>query len=163
MASPAALDRAALVALYNATDGANWQISTNWLTDRPIDEWHGVTGDGDGRVTRLDLGDNELNGPIPAELGRLASLERLSLYGNELSGPIPAELGGLTNLQALLLGENWLSGPIPAELGGLTNLRELYLDFNNELSGPISSTTGRSRPSWAASRTCESCTSTSTS
>ena len=26
-------DRAALVALYNATDGRNWVDNTNWLTD----------------------------------------------------------------------------------------------------------------------------------
>ena len=26
-------DRAALVALYNATDGANWTINTNWLSN----------------------------------------------------------------------------------------------------------------------------------
>ena len=29
-------DRAALVALYNATDGPNWLISDNWLSDRRI-------------------------------------------------------------------------------------------------------------------------------
>ena len=37
VAGSAALDRAALVALYNATDGANWPTSTHWLggpTDR---------------------------------------------------------------------------------------------------------------------------------
>ena len=129
-------DRAALVALYNATDGANWQTSTNWLTDRPIGEWHGVTVDGDGRVTQLDLSDNQLSGPIPAELGGLTNLELLNLGENQLRGPIPAELGDLTFLQVLWLGGNELSGPIPAELGGLTNLVLLQL-FRNELSGPI--------------------------
>ena len=29
---PVATDRSALVALYNATDGANWTNNTNWLT-----------------------------------------------------------------------------------------------------------------------------------
>ena len=38
----AAADRAALVALYNATDGPNWTHSTNWLSDAPIGEWHGI-------------------------------------------------------------------------------------------------------------------------
>ena len=32
-----ASDRAALVALYNATGGATWLTSTNWLSDRPLD------------------------------------------------------------------------------------------------------------------------------
>ena len=35
-------DRAALVALYNATDGPNWVDNTNWLTDAPLGEWYGV-------------------------------------------------------------------------------------------------------------------------
>ena len=38
-----ASDRAALVALYNSTGGASWIIRTNWLSDRPLNEWHGVT------------------------------------------------------------------------------------------------------------------------
>ena len=131
-----ASDRAALVALYNATDGANWQTSTNWLTDQPIGEWHGVTADGDGRVEWLDLVRNQLSGLIPVELCGLAHLERMDLGDNQLSGPIPAELGGLTHLELLYLHTNQLSGPIPAELGDLTNLESLYL-HTNQLSGPI--------------------------
>ena len=64
-------DRAALVALYEATDGANWTNNTNWLSDRPIGEWHGVIMRSDGRVTALDLLWNQLSGPLPAEVGRL--------------------------------------------------------------------------------------------
>ena len=36
-------ERAILVALYEATDGDNWNNSTNWLSDAPLDEWFGVT------------------------------------------------------------------------------------------------------------------------
>ena len=163
-----ASDRAALVAFYEATDGPNWVNSTNWLSDRPIGEWHGVTADGDGRVTQLDLNENQLSGPIPAELGGLTNLELLDLGENQLRGRIPAELGDLTFLQVLwlsgnqlsgpipaglgsltqpatswTLGENQLSGPIPTELGGLTNLEGLWL-LGNELSGPIPAELGAS-------------------
>ena len=31
-------DREALVALYNATDGENWNKSANWLSDAPLGE-----------------------------------------------------------------------------------------------------------------------------
>ena len=48
-------DRAALVALYNATGGANWTINTNWLTNEALSEWHRVETDEDGRVTALRL------------------------------------------------------------------------------------------------------------
>ncbi len=83
------LDRAALVTLYNATDGLNWTRNLNWFTDKPLDEWHGVSTDDDGRVTRLNLWDNQLSGAIPSELANLTDLEQLSLWGNQLSGAIP--------------------------------------------------------------------------
>ena len=130
------LDRAALVALYNAMDGPNWVDNTNWLTDAPLGEWYGVRADRQGRVIWLDLSgrwDPEaqesvphgLSGPIPPELGSLSNLMWLNLSRNNLSGRIPPELGGLSRLERLYLGTNGLSGPIPPELGGLSNLEEL--------------------------------------
>ena len=129
-------DRDALVALHNATGGANWTNNENWLSDEPIGEWRGVTTDGDGRVTNLNLGVSGLTGPIPSELGNLTNLEVLYLHSNRLTGRIPTELGGLSNLTDLYLDSNGLTGPIPAELGNLTNLEDLYLHFN-DLTGRI--------------------------
>ena len=134
-------DRAALVALYNATEGGSWKTRTNWLSGRPLDEWRGVTTDSGGRVTALKLWLNELTGPIPAALGDLTNLESLDLSNNDLTGPIPAALGDLTNLESLDLSNNELTGPIPAWLGDLTNLSELDLGWN-ELTGPIPAALG---------------------
>ena len=141
------LERAALIALYEATDGPNWVNSDNWLTDAPLGDWYGVYTDADGRVVRLDLRggwDNEaqesiphgLSGSIPAELGNLASLVWLTLNLNDLMGPIPPEIGDLASLEELNLGDNDLTGPIPPEIGGLSNLERLYLG-DNDLMGPI--------------------------
>ncbi len=129
-------DRAALEALYWATDGDNWTNNTNWLTDQPLDQWHGVTTNPDGRVTILDLPDNQLNGTLPPELGDLTELEALALYNNQLTGRTPPQLGNLTNLTYLDLEINQLSGDIPPELGNLTNLDTLWLN-NNQLTGEI--------------------------
>ena len=140
-------DRAALVALYNATDGPNWVDNTNWLTDAPLGEWYGVDADAAGRVVRIDLAgrqDNEtqeyiphgLRGELPAELANLTELTSLVLSNNDLSGSIPSELGSLPNLMWLSLWQNVLSGAIPPELGGLSNLETLWLIYN-DLSGPI--------------------------
>ena len=134
--SGAALARAALVALYNATDGPNWSVNTNWLSDRPISDWAGVYTDRSGRVSSLSLRRNGLNGPIPAELAGLAGLQGLDLAANDLSGPIPAWLGNLAGLEWLNLSGNELSGPIPPALGSLADLEVLNLS-GNELSGPI--------------------------
>ena len=78
-----------------------------------------------------------MNGPIPAELGRLTNLQRLSLRNNKLSGPIPAELGRLTEVWRLSLNDNELTGPIPPELGGMAALRVLLLYNNTGMSGQL--------------------------
>ena len=59
-------DRDALAALYNGTGGANWRTNGNWLTEEPLGQWHGVTTDRAGRVTRLSLEENNLAGAAPA-------------------------------------------------------------------------------------------------
>ena len=48
-------DRAALMALYEATDGDNWADNTNWGTDEPLVNWYGVSTNAQGRVTVLNL------------------------------------------------------------------------------------------------------------
>ena len=99
-------DREALVALYNATDGENWKTDTNWLSEEPLSEWHGVTTDKNGRVTGLALVDNRLSGEIPAELAKLAKLEELLLNLNgQLTRPLPVGLRDLSRLARL-----WTSG-----------------------------------------------------
>ena len=160
------VDRATLTALYNSAGGASWTDKTNWGSPtEPLNTWFGVKVDGNGNVTELALPDNNLSGPLPAELGSLTSLTTLDLSDNQLSGTIP-DLSSLTQLQTLNLGDNQLSGTIPDWLSSLTGLRDLslrdnrltgaipeelgnlnqlyllYLD-NNQLSGPIPAELGQ--------------------
>ena len=131
-----ATDRAALEALYNATFGPGWNNNTNWLSTEPVGNWYGVTASG-GRVTRLELPNNFLRGPIPAQLGDLSNLRVLDLRDNLLTGTIPAHLGNLTILEGLdLSGNNRLTGTIPVQLGNLASLEELDLR-DNQLTGAI--------------------------
>ena len=51
--------------------------------------WEGVTTNGSGSVTALDLPGNNLSGTLPAALGTLTNLTTLDLSGNRLSGTIP--------------------------------------------------------------------------
>ena len=134
-------DRAALVALYNATNGANWDDNDNWLSAKPLGEWEGVTTNAQGRVTRLHLGYNEMTGTIPSELGNLSELTHLGLHYNNLTGTIPSELGNLSKLWWLLLEGNNLTGSIPSELGNLSKLVYLRLE-ENSLTGAIPSELG---------------------
>ena len=57
-----AKNRPALNALYNETGGDTWFRSTSWCTGAPISEWHGVSVDDRGRVVKLDLSHNNLEG-----------------------------------------------------------------------------------------------------
>ena len=138
-ASSPTTDRVALVALYNATSGANWADNTDWLSNAPMGEWYGVTTDDSGRVIELNLDSNQLTGTIPSSLGNLSELTSLSLHRNQLTGSLPSSLGGLSQLEVLSLGGNQFTGQIPSSLGGLSNLTGMYL-WGSELTGPV--------PSW---------------
>ena len=134
---PSSSDRDALVALYNATNGPHWTHNTNWLSDRPIGDWHGVITDAGGRVTSLSLDGNQLSGQIPTRLGNLHNLQTLSLASNQLSGQVPAELGALTQLTRLHLGDNQLTGELPLRLTGLTALQDFFFHNNSGLCAPL--------------------------
>ena len=132
------IEREALVALYNSTDGANWTENTGWLGEAGTEcDWFGVTCSS-GVVTRLIFPYNSLTGTIPTELGNLTSLTFLDLSRNSLTGSIPSELGDLKSLTILDLGLNSLSGTIPTKFGNLSNLTYLSLSYNS-LSGAIPS------------------------
>ena len=87
-------------------------------------------------LTSLYLYNNQLDGPIPPQIGNLTNLRDLRLQDNRLSGPIPPQIGNLASLFILFLHRNQLNGSIPTEIGNLANLRYLTL-FDNRLSGPI--------------------------
>ena len=129
-------DKAALVALYTATNGAKWTTNTKWSTNEPLASWHGVTTNSDGRVTELDLNGNGLDGTLPAELGDLSELEQLDLGSNDLSGALPTELANLSNLTTLLLNKSRaLTGPLPDGLRELTDLTTVWIQ-DTELCAP---------------------------
>ena len=128
-------DREALVALYEGTSGGFWwHIDTNWLSDRPLGTWYGVTTDDDGRVVELSLPGNNVRGPIPREFVHLQRLKRLDLTDNRVNGELPPEIGDLRDLEELSLGENTFLGSqtsIPAALGKLEKLELLDLSDTN--------------------------------
>jgi hypothetical protein len=128
-------DRLALEALYTSCGGANWYYKSGWMTDAGLGKWYGVTVDAEGRVTKLELPNSNLAGPLPNELQQLSALQVLRLGDNTLTGPVPAEMGQLGALTHLFLQRNQLSGQIPAELRQLGALKYLFLSGNPQLSG----------------------------
>lgn len=142
-----AVERNALTVLYNNTQGAGWTNNTGWKTP-PLHtdgfampgteaDWYGVTLSSSGdHLENINLANNRLVGPLPAELGTLSQLNGLYLATNRLNGSIPPELGQLRNLRILDLDSNELSGVIPAELGDMSSLLNLSLN-SNQLRGSI--------------------------
>ena len=72
------------------------------------------------------LHNNQVDGPIPPELGSISKLSLLSLANNGFSETLPPELGNLVGIAVYALYTNKLSGPIPPELGKM----KLVLDIN---------------------------------
>ena len=80
------LERDALVALYNSTNGDGWLSNYGWL-DPAVHycNWFGVTCDDENRVTILFLSSNNLSRFIPSELGNLRNLNALYQGWNQLA------------------------------------------------------------------------------
>ncbi|MEQ9105031.1 MAG: PKD domain-containing protein [Rhodothermales bacterium] len=125
-------DSLALVAIYNATDGPNWQSNPGWLSG-PVSSW-GFLAVENNRVTGLGLSQLGLKGTLPTEIGNLTELRLLSLAFNQLSGPLPASMGNLTKLETLNLERNTFTGNIPESFGNLVALKELVF-WGNQLTG----------------------------
>ncbi|WP_299243963.1 immunoglobulin domain-containing protein [uncultured Aquimarina sp.] len=143
-------DRNALVALYNATDGANW--TNTWdLNDSPTN-WYGVvtnivfgSSGAERHVDEINLSDNNLTGIIPQELGNLKDLNTLDLSNNNISGSIPGELGNAEDLNYLYLQNNNLNGDIPPELFSLNDRHFLEVNLSyNQLTGKLPNEARRS-------------------
>ncbi len=133
---------AADVVVEVASDnGDGWTNNENWMSDKPIRHWHGVSVNDQGQVTHLSLRENNLNGALPAQLGKLRALQVISLDGNSIGGGLPSELGNLSNLTRLALNRNSLTGSIPSELGSLSNLSIIGL-ARNQLSGSLPTSLG---------------------
>ena len=85
----------------------------------------------------IDLSCNNLEGPIPEDIGVPKSLHILNWSHNAFTGRIPPSLGKLSHLESLDLSSNKLSGEIRMQLANnLAFLSVLNLSFN-QLVGPI--------------------------
>jgi hypothetical protein len=129
-------DRPVLEEFYRSTGGESWKDNENWLSDKPIGMWAGVTCNDDGRVTAISLRKNEMTGPLPASMETLNLLQILDLEQNAINGPLPPNLRKCINLVMVNLGFNEISGSIPPTMGHLHKLAFLRLN-NNQLEGEI--------------------------
>ena len=87
----------------------------------------------------LNLGSNNISGPIPVSISNLIDLERLDISRNHILGTIPSSLGQLLKLLWLDVSINGLTGQIPSSLSQITGLK--HANFRaNRLCGEIPQT-----------------------
>lgn len=127
--------------IYMSTDGEDWDNNEGWMGKLNVCTWYGVGCDEAGRVTTLSLSDNNLNGPIPADLNVFENLHTIELHKNRLSGEIPSSIYDMNQLKILYLDENELSGEISGDIGRMIMLEKLTLN-DNEFSGTLPSELG---------------------
>ncbi|MDA3840327.1 MAG: leucine-rich repeat domain-containing protein [Patescibacteria group bacterium] len=80
-------------------------------------------------LKELNLSDNNLEGALPSQIGKLKNLEKLNVSNNDMTG-IPAEIGQLEKLEELNYANNEITG-LPLELAKLKNLKEFNLSGND--------------------------------
>ncbi|XP_028115351.1 receptor protein kinase TMK1-like [Camellia sinensis] len=102
--------------------------SLGWTDSNPCN-WQHVACSNDGRITRIQIGHQNLQGSLPPSINKLTALLRFEVMSNQLTGSLPS-FAGLNSLQYLLLNDNNFSS-IPSDfLSGLTSLQAVFLDQN---------------------------------
>ncbi len=132
-------ERASLEAIYNNANGLNWANKIGWMNETVHHcKWYGISCDNEGRITSIELRDNNLAGQFPVYtrnytypnngpalesewiltrygLANLFKLETIDLAGNKLTGTFDIRpLYNLASLTHFDISENQLSGEIDA-------------------------------------------------
>ncbi len=130
----AADERDILIQFYHDTGGDNWTRNDNWCSDKPIEEWYGVSVehiDYDANSNTwsygvdIDLINNNLQGS--GSLAGMKSLRHLCCYSNQLTS---LDVSGCTALYRLVCPGNQLTS---LNVSGCTALVRLD-SFSNQLT-----------------------------
>jgi len=138
--------------LYSGTGGEQWKNKDGWESSTEYcNSFHGVECDGAGRVTVINLSNNNLKGTIPQSVFKLKFLRELALSRNPVDMTFESigeaeklinlhlentnlksveGVGGGLNLQILNLADNSLNGTVPDDLYRITTLKKLDLGYN---------------------------------
>ena len=134
-----ASDSLALVAIYNAADGANWKADRVWDLNKPMNEWYGITLNADGRVSGIKILAKtiEKEWTMPAEIGDLTELTDLRFNSACVSGNFVESLYKLTKLVSLYFQTNNISGSFSEKVAVWKDLKDLYINDNADFSGTL--------------------------
>lgn len=154
-------EREALLAIFNALDGPNWEISDahqdyqRWGGEAGTEcDWPGVTcqwiqegEDGYYSVKELEFNRLYFSGTLPDEIGDFPNLKQLKIKNSNIVGPLPEGIGNLSSLQWLDIQVDVFDvtksfgGPIPESIGNLTSL-QVFSAWGQDLTGPLPESIG---------------------
>ncbi|GAA3767701.1 leucine-rich repeat domain-containing protein [Flavobacterium ginsengiterrae] len=130
------LEYQALVDIYNAMGGANWNNKWN-IAENNLHEgaWYGVSIE-NGHISGISFNNTwNVSGAVPASISNLKYLKNLSFYaGNyskDLSTTDLSVLAELESLEFLDLRYSKVKGDVPASWNKLKKLKTVYLSYNN--------------------------------
>lgn len=124
--SQSSSDAAAMQALKTSLGNP---ANLGWTDPDPC-HWKHIQCGPSKRVTRIQIGGQNLEGTLPKELNSLSSLTILEVMKNKLTGQIPS-LSGLSSLQEVLFDDNNFTS-VPSDFfKGLTSLQKISLDYNS--------------------------------
>ncbi|KAM3303441.1 putative leucine-rich repeat receptor-like protein kinase [Capsicum chacoense] len=134
-----------------------FEVLQGWIGDPCLPspytyDWVNCSSNDPPRITALFLSGFNLSGSLP-DFSSMDALEKIDLSDNNLDGPIPDFLGTLPNLKELNLANNQFSGPIPASLSDKNGLTidtsgnsDLCSASNESCQNNDSSSTGNQSP-----------------
>ncbi len=127
-------DSIRLVTFYERTNGDNWNNNQGWLTAE-VSEWYGITVNEEGRVSMMQLSNNQLSGDLDDLRNVLpTALIELDLSNNSLQGKFDAWYPRLSELEILRINNNQLtSAGTGPTLGEMRKLR-IFNASDNQLA-----------------------------
>ena len=93
------------------------------------------------QIVALRFQNNQIEGTLPDSVGLLTSLTNFQIAGNKMNGTVPTDIGRLTRLSVLEMDQNSFVGPLPPQMSNLRGLTSLDIS-ENELTGSLAPLSG---------------------
>ena len=136
--------KTALMKIYDAMDGAHWNLRDKWDTQKSLNSWQGVNWNGETHELKLDFnGEFKMKGSFPDCFDELTACVHFWIQNQPgVSGTLPKSFNSLKHLKSLVI-----------ESSSMTSLADVfagmplgYVSVSNNLSmtGPLPVTLGES-------------------
>jgi len=107
----------ALVSIFNNTSGKFWTNLIDWRNTLTPCSWYGINCT-NGKVSAINLSNNNLNGSLPSDLSVLSGLQSFDVSGNShLGSTLPSSLTNISTLTDLKVSSTSLCENLNVDYG----------------------------------------------